>query len=145
MCADTVQEPAVVADDHGAAGKGFQTLFQGAQGVDVDVVGRLVEQEHVALFLERHGQMQSVALTARKHAAQLVLVGTIEVEAAEVGVDVDIASAHAHQVGSTAHHFVDRLLGVDVFVLLIDVGQLDGFAFLEGAAVGLLQAHDEAE
>jgi hypothetical protein len=44
---DAVEEPAVVADDHGAAGEVLQRLFQGAHGVDVQVVGRLVEQQDV--------------------------------------------------------------------------------------------------
>jgi diguanylate cyclase (GGDEF)-like protein len=44
---DAVQEPAVVADDHGAAGEVLQGLFQGAHGVHVQVVGRLVQQQHV--------------------------------------------------------------------------------------------------
>jgi hypothetical protein len=38
-----VEEEAVVADDHGAAGEILQRLFQGAEGLDVEIVGRLVE------------------------------------------------------------------------------------------------------
>src|SRR5690606_33060588 len=45
--ADAVQEPAIVADDHGAAGVAEERLLERAQRVDVQVVGRLVEQEDV--------------------------------------------------------------------------------------------------
>ena len=45
---DAVEEPAVVADDDGAAGERQQRLFERAQRVDVEVVGRLVEQQQVA-------------------------------------------------------------------------------------------------
>ena len=45
---DAVEEPAVVADDQDAPGKAQQGLFQGTQGIDIEVVGRLVEQQHVA-------------------------------------------------------------------------------------------------
>ena len=36
-----------MADDHGAAGEILQRLFKGPQGVDVEIVGRLVEQDKV--------------------------------------------------------------------------------------------------
>ena len=45
---DAVEEPAIVADDDGAAGERQQRLFERAQRVDVEVVGRLVEQQQVA-------------------------------------------------------------------------------------------------
>jgi len=48
MRGDAVEEPAVVADDDGAAGKILQRLFQRAQRVDVEIVGRLVEQQQVS-------------------------------------------------------------------------------------------------
>src|ERR1041384_8577993 len=47
MGRDSVQKPAIVAADDGAAGEIFQTLFQCAQGVDVKIVGRLVENDEV--------------------------------------------------------------------------------------------------
>ena len=62
---DTVQEPTVVRDYHGTAGKVLQTLLQCTQRIYVDVVRRLVEQYHVALLFESHCQMQTVALATR--------------------------------------------------------------------------------
>ena len=79
--ADTVQEPTVVTDYHSTASKGLETFLQGTEGVDVNIVGGLVEQEHIAFLLQCHGQVQTVALTAGEHAALLLLVGTGEVEA----------------------------------------------------------------
>ena len=64
MCTDTVQEPTVVTDDDSTAGKGFQTFLQGTQRVDVNIVGRLVQQQHIAFLLECHRQMQTVTFTA---------------------------------------------------------------------------------
>ena len=42
--ADAVEEPAVVADDEGDACEFGQGFFEGAQGVDVEVVGGFVEE-----------------------------------------------------------------------------------------------------
>ena len=44
---DAVEEEPVVADDDGAAGEVEQRLFERAKGVDVEVVGRLVEQQQI--------------------------------------------------------------------------------------------------
>src|SRR6186713_1965015 len=45
---DAIQEPTVVRYDNCAAREGQQGLFQGTQGLDVQVVGGFVEHEHVA-------------------------------------------------------------------------------------------------
>src|SRR5580704_6048521 len=44
---DPVKEPAVVAGDHGAAGELEQRVLQAAEGLHVEVVGRLVEQQQI--------------------------------------------------------------------------------------------------
>ena len=62
-----------------------QRVFQRAQGFDVEVVGRFVEQQHVAALQQRLGQVQAAALAAGQRADQLLLVAALEVEAADVG------------------------------------------------------------
>ena len=62
---DAVEEPAVVRDDDRAAGEVEQRLFERAQGVDVEVVGRFVEQQQVAAPLQQLRQVQAVALDRR--------------------------------------------------------------------------------
>ena len=62
---NTVEEPTVVADNHRTTCKGFQTLLQGTQRVDINVVGWLIEQQHIALLLQGKGQLHTVTLTAR--------------------------------------------------------------------------------
>lgn len=52
---DPVQEPAVVRDDQAAAGKLQQGVFQRPQGFHVQVVGGLVQQQHVAAFQQGLG------------------------------------------------------------------------------------------
>ena len=55
-------------------GKLEQRFFERAQRLDVEVVGRLVEQQHVAAALQHLGQVHAVALAARQLADQLLLV-----------------------------------------------------------------------
>jgi hypothetical protein len=61
---DAVEEPAIVADDHGAAGEILERRFQRAQRFDVEIVGRFVEQQQVGARFEHLGQMHAVALAA---------------------------------------------------------------------------------
>src|SRR6188474_2779999 len=81
---DPVEEPAVVADHHGAAGERLEPGLEGSQGVDVEVVRRLVEQQHVAAGLQQLGEMDSIPLAARQLADHLLLIGPTEVEARDI-------------------------------------------------------------
>src|SRR5438105_14535464 len=81
---DAVEEPAVVADDHGAAAEAQKRLFQGPQRIHVQVVGRLVEQQQVAAAAEQLGEMHAVALAAGKLTDLALLVGALEIEARDI-------------------------------------------------------------
>ena len=69
-----------------------QRLLQRAQRLHVQVVGRLVQQQHVAAALEHLGQVHAVALAAREVLHLLLLVGALEVEAGHVGARVGICA-----------------------------------------------------
>ena len=73
------------------------------------------------------------------------MVSTSKVEAAEVGTRVDVATAHVHKFAATADYFVNRLFGVNVFVLLVNVGQLNRFTHFERTCIGLIKSHNKAE
>src|SRR3546814_7508650 len=68
---DAVQEPAVVRDHEGVARELEQRVFERAQGLDVEVVGRFVEQQHVAALQQRLGQVQAAALRSEEHTSEL--------------------------------------------------------------------------
>jgi len=40
---NTIEEPAVVADDHSTSGEILDSFFKSSQGVDVEIVGRFIE------------------------------------------------------------------------------------------------------
>src|SRR5512137_3119163 len=80
-----IEEPAVVRDDEHAAGVLEERVLQGAQGLDVEVVRRLVEEQDVGAGHQGLGQVEPAALAAGERAHHLLLVGPLEVEAADVG------------------------------------------------------------
>ena len=62
---DPVEEPAVVADDDDAARERLEAGLERAQRVDIEVVRRLVEEQHVAARLEQLRQVDAVPLATR--------------------------------------------------------------------------------
>ena len=77
---DAVQEPAVMGDDHRAAREVHEGFFERAQGIDVEVVGRFVEEQDVAAALQELRKLQAIALAAGQIPDLLLLVGTTEAE-----------------------------------------------------------------
>ena len=64
MACHAIQKPPVMTDDEGASGEVVQRVFKGAHGVDVNIVGGLVEQHNVGARFERKCQMQTIPLSA---------------------------------------------------------------------------------
>src|SRR5471032_2239017 len=77
MGGDAVQEPAIVRDHHHRAGELQQRVFQRAQGFDVQIVRRFIEQQHVAALEQGLGQVQTAAFAAGQVADDLLLVRTL--------------------------------------------------------------------
>ena len=93
MRAQPVQEKPVVADDDRAAGEILDGGFQRLQGFHIQIVGRLVQQQHIAARAQQFRHMHAVALAARQQAHLLLLIGALEVEGPgiDAGVHFQIA------------------------------------------------------
>ncbi len=134
-----------MADHDGAAGEVQQRVLQRAEGLDVEVVGRLVEQQQVAALLEGQREVEPVALTTGQDAGRLLLVGTLEAELRDVGARRDLDVADLDVVQPVGHHLPEVLLRVEAAAALVDVGDLDRLADLDRAGVGLLEPDDRLE
>ena len=82
---DPIEEPAVVRDDQRAAGEFRKRVLERTQRLHIEIVGWLVEEQHVAALQQRRREMQPTALAARESTDVLLLIGSLEVEAPEVG------------------------------------------------------------
>ena len=134
-----------MANHHDRACKLQQGIFQGAQCFHVQVVGGFVQQQHVAAFDQCFGQVQTAALTAGQHADFLLLVATIEVEAAAIRTAWHLEFAHGHDVEATGHIFPNGFFVGQVVAVLVDKGHLHGLANFDRAAVRLLFASNQFE
>ena len=108
----------------GAAGEVFDGGFQRLQGFDVEVVGRFVEEQHVAARSQQLGHVDAVALAARQQADLLLLVGALEVEGAGIDAGVHLHVAEVDDLGPAGDFLPDGLVGVERVARLVDVGQL---------------------
>ena len=131
-----VEEPPVVRDDDGAAGEVEQRVLERAERLDVQVVGRLVEEQQVAALLEGERQVEPVALAAGEDAGRLLLVRALEPERRHVGArrhldvaDLDVVQAVRDESPRPS------CFGSRPAAGLVDVGDLDGLADLEVAGV----------
>ena len=129
--ADAVQEvPVVGDDDHGAVAR-VQHLFQPPDGVDVQVVGGLVEQQDVRIGEQRLGE-QHAQLPARRHRAHGALVllqRNIQPEqqlagAGLGGVAVQLGEVHLQVRDLHAVFLAHLRQRVDAVALLLDPPQL---------------------
>src|SRR5689334_4808154 len=133
---DAVEEPAVVADDDRAPREREQGVLERAHRVDVEIVGRLVEQQHVAALREHLGEVHAVALTTRELADRLLLIGALEVEAGDVRAPVDLPAAHDHAVAPVGDLLEYAPVAVERVATLVDVRELHGRADAQRAGVG---------
>ena len=117
-----------MGDDHSAAGEFEESIFQAFQRFDIKVVGRLVEQQQIAALLERQRQIQAVALAAREHAHELLLVGAFEPEACHIGAGGYFHAADLDEVKPTGDGLPQVLVRIEACTVLVDVGDLDGVA-----------------
>ena len=130
-----------MADDHGAAAEVFQGFLQGAQGVHVQVVGGLVQQQDVGPLPQHLGQVYAVALAPGEHGHLLLLLLAGKVEARHVSPGIDPPGAQFDLLLSAGDFFPDVIGAVQVAVL-VHIGQLDGVPYPDLAAVGRFRPGD---
>ena len=136
---DVVEEGAVVRDEQDGAGVVLQRGLEELERLDVEVVGRLVEHQHVGGPGEEAGEEQAVALAAGKHAHRRIGAARREEELAEVAHHVLAAWKGRIDI------FRNRLLGIEAFAHLVEVRHLDVGAEAHAARVGGERAEDQVE
>ncbi len=145
MGRDAVEEPAIMADDHGAARVILQRLFQRAQGIDVEIVGGFVEQQDVGPRFQHLREVNAVALAAREHADLLLLIAALEVEGAAIGAGMHRLLAEIDHLGPAGNFLPDGFLVIEAVARLIDEAELHRVAHHDRTGIRLFSTGDHAE
>jgi len=77
---DAIEEPSVVADHDSAAGEVQQRFLECPERIDVQIVGRFVEQQQIAPSLQELCEVHAVTLSPREAADLALLRRPLEVE-----------------------------------------------------------------
>ena len=120
-------------------------MLEIAQHFDVEVVGRLVEQQHVGPALDHFRQMHAIALAAAQHADEFLLRVRLEVERGHKLPRVDRAVADQHVHAVLGNFFKHSLFRVERVARLRHKAQIDRFADLDCALVWLVLARQNAQ
>jgi hypothetical protein len=115
-----------VAHHHEGAGPVLEEVLQHPQGVDVEVVGGLVEQQHVGTPGQHQQQLEAAALAAREGADLGPLGVGVEPEALE-----QPALLGPGHPGGAGHGLADPLVRVELGAGLVVVAHPHGGAVLD--------------
>jgi len=81
---DATEEPAIVGSDYHAAGELGDRILQRRKGFSVQVIGRLIQQQHIAALLQREREVEPVAFPAGAQAGRFLLIGAFEAEGGQI-------------------------------------------------------------
>ena len=130
-----------MADEQQRPVEGLHRLLDPLARGDVEVVGRLVENEEVHLVVHQHAEPQAALLAAGEHGNRLEHVLSAEVERRQTVARLlrrDVPLGIKHRV----HKIALRHVEVND---LRQVGDLRRGAELDAALVGVLLAHDHLD
>ena len=122
-----------------------QQFFQQLQRLDVEVVGRLVQHQHVGRPREQARQQQTVALAAGERFDRRTRAFRREQEIAEIADDVFLRAADLDEVRALADGVGQRGVVVELRAQLVEIGHAQLGAQLHGAGVRLLLAQNDLE
>ena len=109
---DVVEEVAVVGDDQDGAGVGDEVLLQPGDGLGVEVVGGLVEEQHLGLFEQQAAEGDAAGLAAREGVGHGVVGRAAQRLHGDVDLAVEVPEALGVDLVLEAGHLVGGLVGV---------------------------------
>ena len=120
---DIVDEGAVVAHQHHGFGRLGEKLLKPLYALDVEVVGRLVEQEHVGLLQENLGELDAHAPATGELARGAVEVAALEAQTGEGALEGGfvVVSAEHHVAVVLESELLDQL-GIALALVVGAVG-----------------------
>ena len=134
-----------MADQEHGAIVGLQQLFEQLERVDVQIVGRLVQNQYVGRAGEQTCQQQAVALATRQGTHRGVRTRWREQEVAQVALHVLALVADLDPLAAGTDEVFQRRVEVDGLAHLVEVGDLQIRTTAHFARIRFLLAQNHAE
>ena len=103
------------------------TLFQGAERINIQIICRFVKQNNVGAFFQHLCQMDAIALTAGQLADFFLLVGSLKVKLTDIGSGRHLFFTQLDNVQPVGNFFPNRLIGRKFIAALVYITQIYGF------------------
>ena len=150
--AEGVEEGAVVRDDDEAARVAGQVVLEPEQRLEVEVIGRLVEEQEGRFADEQAGEVRAHDPPAGERLGELVVVGLAEAEAGEdlLGaglegvVDVPVVVVLGLELAAAGRDLEDRLVA-DRGALLREEAEVRAALPFDQAVIRVVFAQDDIE
>src|SRR5262249_34409641 len=135
----------VVAHHADDAGEGDQSLFENAEGRQVEIVCGLVEDEEIAAAFQDARQQQAAAFATGElaHLRQDAVIG--KEKALEIGADGNLGIAPLDELGAVGDFVQHGALVVELQAALVDVVEFGERADFYRTLSGLQLADDDLE
>jgi len=122
---DTVQEPRVVRDDDGCARRGGEVVLEPCNVLDVQVVGRLIEEQNIGLLENGTGERELHLPTTREGGDGSVELLGNKAELDKGAADLILGSFNAYGLELLDGPAEDGLLSVVRVKVVLDIDGLD--------------------
>ena len=122
-----------------------EPVFEYFEGLDVQVVGRLVEDQEIRRPGEQPGEDDPVAFAARQGLYRGHGAFGREQEALEIADHVALVTVDAHVVGAVADDVGHAFFRVEVFAQLAEIADLQRRALRDRAVLRLDFAEQDAQ
>ena len=134
-----------MGDEEQRAGVVLQRCFEQLERFDVEVVGRLIQHQHIGRAREEAREEQAVALAAGEHRHLGVGAARREEEVAEIANHVLAPIGRLDPFGAGADGVGDCLLVVEHGAQLVEVRRLHVGAAADAAGIGRELAEDQLQ
>ena len=124
-----------MADNHCSPTKVLDRLFKRTHRVHIEIVRRLVKENHIVPLMQHAGKMHAVALTTRKISAQLLLFSSSETKSRDIRAAVDLHRPQLDFFLTIRDRLPNAVGWLHCISKLFDVTQLHGFANNKFSAV----------
>ena len=141
---NTIEHVAIVSDEHQRAAIFEQTFFQDFQRGNVEVVGGLVEKEHIRGLQHELSNQDAGAFAARKPADALIQGFSGEEETSSPGRDVNHLVLITHRIAVGSECAAQGDVGIEL-AILVEINDAEIVGLAHGAARGLQFTLEQAK